>query len=351
MKNIIFLNHYYVGDTILSYLVIDTLSYYYPALSVYVYNKNINGISPILQKHSNVKSLQGLYLKIFRIALYKNTFNMYKQIKVLLEEGDVYISSILGSVTLHYTLLPFLLLLKVTRKNRVHILQLRPKWFKYNCHLIDFHCRIASHVLEKQISYHENKPLFRQQKIVKPKSIAILSGASHLSKSLSPHKFVYIVNHFINNGYSVKILGSKSDIDTGQAQKIMELSNKGVINMVGKTTLDEYISEIANSSYVITNDSSGQHVSHVCNTPCAILWGRDKNNIITVAYSWNTKNTLNIYNDKYQYCKKCSFWNKFKTKAQVMQSHHGCNECIKINLELLDINSVITEITKHMQSL
>lgn len=351
MKNLIFVGHNQVGDAILAYLIIDTLSHYYPDLSVYMYSKNGDNVSAILKKHPNIKSSQPVCTKMFRGALYKDTFAIYQKIKSMLKEGDVYVSSLLGSTTLYYSLFPFIAWLNMTQRNRVHVLHLVPKWFKVEGHIVDFHYRMLSEKLGRNIISHGIQQVFARNKDVQPQTIAILPGASRLWKSLSSEKFARIANHFAGKGYKIKILGSSSKVDTLQAKGIMALADKGVTDLTGKTTLDMYISEIANSSYVITNDSSGQHIAHVCGTPCTVFWGRKKDGVIAKSYSWNTKNTLNIFNDDYQECKKCAFWNRFKTEKQIKTCHKNCEECIKINLELLNINTIIAAIERHINTI
>ena len=94
---------------------------------------------------------------------------------------------------------------------------------------------------------------------------------------------------------------AKSNIDTSQANKIMQnfKNNQNITNLVGKTTLKEYFEEIYNAQYIISNDSSAQHIAHTFKIPCTVIWGRWQNSQIVKAYSCQSKQTLNIFNSPY----------------------------------------------------
>jgi hypothetical protein len=164
MRNLTFIGHNHVGDAVMAYMVIDALCCDYPDIAVYCYNKNGDSVSAILTKHPNVKESGKISTKLFRKSLYRDVYLLYKKIKVLLKNDDVYISSLIGSSTLYFALLPFLIWLRLTQKHKVHILQLRPKWFKYNGHLLDFHLDMISKCLGANIEYREKSPLFAGKK-------------------------------------------------------------------------------------------------------------------------------------------------------------------------------------------
>ena len=351
MKNLVFIGLNQVGDTAISLLTIEALCKEVPELSIHVYNKgNIpNAVSIFLKTCPNIKSCQGLGKSFFSKKLYSDCYNLHKKIKELLKEGDVCVSSLLGAGTIFSVLLPFLLWLKLTQKNKLHILQTFPKWFKHDCHLVEFHCNLFSKAFNKKIEYTEHLSTFSTNKAVKPKTMAILPGASRLFKALPAQTFANVVNHFAKQGWEITILGSNTTIDVTKAEKIATLVPSNVKNLTGKTTLDEYIQTIANSSYVLANDSSGQHIAHICKTPSAIFWGRHKDGQIVKSYAWQDNLTLNIFNNPYQFCTKCTIFNKFKTQKQILKNHANCKPCIKQNLEMLKSETIISQIENHLQ--
>jgi hypothetical protein len=81
------------------------------------------------------------------------------------------------------------------------------------------------------------------------------------------------------------------------------------------------------------------------------LWGRNANGRIARSYSWKDDLTLNIFNAPYVYCKKCSFWNKFKTAKQILANHENCEDCIKQNLASISNDDVIQKIEEHLRRL
>lgn len=354
MKNLVFISLNQVGDNVLSLLSVRSLCQYYPELSLHICNKGSFVPKSTLQMFGalpNIKTVQGFNKHWYNVQMYKDAYRLYNKIKDLLTEGDVVISSLLGLSSFAIAMTPFLLLLKLQYGKAFKVGQIFPRWFNYDGHLVDFHAEVFSALLNKDIKYIEHDEPIGVKKTVEPRTLAIIPGASRLFKALSPKTFAKIINHFASKGYVVKILGSNSKVDTTQANKIMDLVGTNAQNLTGKTTLNEYIQIIANSSYVVANDSSGQHIAHICKTPVAVMWGRNKETQIPKSYAWQGKLAINLYNESYKYCRKCSFLNKFKTRKRILRYHKNCKACITQNLDLITPENIILQIENHIERL
>jgi ADP-heptose:LPS heptosyltransferase len=339
MQNLIFIGHDNIGDAFLTYNIIDTISYYEPNIKVFVYNKNSNKTEVFLKNHPNIKYSKAVSTKIFSLRIFKNTFTFYKDILTILQTTDVYITSLLGSGTLCVLLKPLLIWNKLFGKNKIIILHLKPLFdtVPIHQHLTKFHFQKFSDVLGKEIKEQSLHPLTLSfHKKQQEKTVIILPGATKLWKVLPAEKFAQIASFFIKKGFKVKLLGSNSKIDTIQAEKIMQIlnGNNKITNHVGKTSLLEYFEELYNAQYIITNDSSAQHIAYYFGIPCAVIWGRWSQSQTVKAYSWQSEKILNIFNEPY-------IFNNHKDDIGRLKN------LIALNLQVIPVERIINFIEKH----
>ena len=82
-------------------------------------------------------------------------------------------------------------------------------------------------------------------------------------------------NTMIKKGYQVWVMGSKGDIEIAESIAKQTLHNAGtdIINLCGKTSLEEAIDLMSAATHVISNDSGLMHIASALNKPLTALYG------------------------------------------------------------------------------
>ena len=105
--------------------------------------------------------------------------------------------------------------------------------------------------------------------------ISIFPGASgSLAKCWPLDNYIWIINNLsLYKNIEFKILGTKKEIEIGK--KIMNgVSNDiDVLNLCGKTEMDDLLKYINSSILVIANDSGSAHLSIACKIPTIVIAG------------------------------------------------------------------------------
>lgn len=117
------------------------------------------------------------------------------------------------------------------------------------------------------IPYRIERPVwFNEQNYV-----VIFPGASRIEKTWPPERFAIIANNYPTKTYVIcGGSGDKKFVDN-ILTNINDYIN--VINLVGKTTLNELIGIIHNASFIITNDTSASHIAVATRTPSICILG------------------------------------------------------------------------------
>lgn len=119
------------------------------------------------------------------------------------------------------------------------------------------------------------KPTLAYQKSTSENLVAMLfPGAGEKQKQWSSENFAVVADELFAKGFSIKICGAKSDIEL--ANTIINSCKKATPeNRCGQTSLTELTQEIANTTILITNDSSALHLAVCTNTKAVcVLSGR-----------------------------------------------------------------------------
>ena len=344
---LIFFSTDQLGDSILANILLERIAGNIPNSEIYVLNKNHCHTKSLFQQNENIREISTMSTRIFSLTSYKSFWNLCKIVKKSQKNQQIYITSLLGSKTIFIALLPILAVFKFFGWNikifgmkayseiaKEHIISHHISKFEQNFG-VKFRDEIGANFLHNFIGDMPKK----QQK-----TIAILAGASNFEKTLPAEKFAKIIAHFADNGFKIKLLGSKSNVDQLQSSEIMRLvgGKFPIENLAGKTDLKGYFSEIASVEYVITNDSSGQHIANVLETPCGVLWARNAESSIVKAYAWQNEITINIFGKTSYYCVKCAILRRF-----FIQKPH-CKACIKKNYEKMNEKDIISKIDEHL---
>lgn len=347
---LIFFSTDQIGDAILANILLDRTASNMPNAEIYVLNKNHCHTKSLFQNNRNIKEISTISTRIFSLKSYKSFWNLCKIVKNSPKNQKIYITSLLGSRTIFIVLLPILAVFKILGWN-IKIFGMKAYSEIATQHIISNH--LQQFEANFGVKFCDASDATFLQKFIgdiskkQPKTIAILAGASTFEKTLPAGKFAKIIEHFAGQGFKIKLLGSKSRVDQHQANEIMRIIDGGVMveNLAGKTDLKEYFTEIASVEYIITNDSSGQHIANVLGVPCGVLWARNAESSIVKAYAWQNEDMTNIFGKKHHNCSKCLFLMRFAIKKP------HCKACIKENYSKMDESKVISQIEEHLSFL
>lgn len=326
MQTLFFIGHNNIGDALLCNIILTSFYKASPQTKIHLIFKNSFTMKELFPnspfEFSTICtkfSLEGIF----------STIKFYKQILNTTKTETAVISGLLGSSTVQKRLIPLLLWNKLFGRNKIIILHLKPLFNSIPAtkHLVNFHLEKLKTAFNCQIPVQLPKII---ENIPKTNTIALCIGASRPWKTLPHKKFSTIANFFIKNGYTIKILGGKTEIST--AEKIIaQIKNPtSVQNLTGKTTILEFIHNIGSSFLTIANDSSPQHICQVLQIPCTTIWGRWQHSQTVKAYCWQNNLHLNIFNKPY-----C-----FQNKKDPIGRN---KQLIYLNLQIISAEEIINQ--------
>lgn len=104
-------------------------------------------------------------------------------------------------------------------------------------------------------------PLNRIHTVSTDKGVAIALGAGQIGRVWPMEKFAELIEYMSNSRSSWPVVVLGAPADTRLAARVQEMVGCPVQNMVGKTTLNEFVDVIAAANLVICNDSSAFHIA------------------------------------------------------------------------------------------
>lgn len=119
--------------------------------------------------------------------------------------------------------------------------------------------------LEKQLAYAENRP-----------AIGFCPGAEFGPAKRWPHyHYATLAKMLIEQGYSVRLFGSKKDEAAGEQIRLALPENlqRYCLNLAGQTDLNQAVDLIADCNAVVSNDSGLMHIAAALNKPLVALYG------------------------------------------------------------------------------
>jgi ADP-heptose:LPS heptosyltransferase len=132
----------------------------------------------------------------------------------------------------------------------------------------------VNHTKNELYPLNENTPTFGG--IPKSDYIIINPNASdlRLERRWEAQKFNQLILKLIESYPSTEILIVGSKDERPYSEKTLEgIDHPNVMNIAGKTTIDELIALIHNATLVITNDTGPMHIAFACKTPTVCLFG------------------------------------------------------------------------------
>lgn len=182
--------------------------------------------------------------------------------------------------------------------------------------------------IDKNISFDAN---------ILPKGnyIIINPNASDLriERRWSAQNFAALIQNILEKYPELTILLIGSASEREHTQSVMtSISSNRVINMAGKTSMDELIGLIKNAQLVITNDTGPMHIAFACKAPTVCLFGPCSPD----QYAW-TDNAIILH--KKVYCSPCVHDFQIPPCA-------GDNMCMK----LIEVKEVFDAVTSKLDA-
>lgn len=118
---------------------------------------------------------------------------------------------------------------------------------------------------EKQLNYAENR-----------QAIGFCPGAEFGPAKRWPHyHYATLAKKLIEQGYSVRLFGSKKDEEVGEQIRLSlpDTLQRYCLNLAGQTDLNQAVDLISDCEAVVSNDSGLMHVAAALNKPLVALYG------------------------------------------------------------------------------
>lgn len=117
---------------------------------------------------------------------------------------------------------------------------------------------------------------YKAQNIILGKYYVVFPGGSLIQKFWALDRYAQVVNHiFEKTGFQCVILGSASE-----QWAVDDLKNHlnlfayaSVVDLTGRTSIDDVIDIIGNAKFVVSNDTSGAHIAAATKTPSVVIVG------------------------------------------------------------------------------
>jgi heptosyltransferase-2 len=246
-------------------------------------------------------------------------FNQIKQIAKSIGEIDISISF---RKSFYSGLLQFLTKAKKrlaisSRANRIFInYPIQPH---QNLHQVQRYLEIIKPLGE--VKEFDLKLKFQAENLQKP-TIGINSGATYGSAKRWHHKkFAELINK-LPEEFDIILFGSPAEIEINN--EIENLVKRPVLNLAGKTTIQNLAEKIAGLSFFITNDSGPLHIAGAFKIPTIAIFGSTD---FHKTDQWQNPNQYII--TKNLDCSPCM-------KRTCPLKHHNCMEQIQVN-DILNI--------------
>ncbi|HNB62693.1 MAG TPA: glycosyltransferase family 9 protein [Saprospiraceae bacterium] len=153
--------------------------------------------------------------------------------------------------------------------------------------------------------------------------IAAVIGATHFTKRLPEENWITFIN---STDRLIVLIGGKAEAEA--AEHIVARSGSNVINMVGKTNLQESALIIQNAERVITNDTGMMHIAAALGKPIVSIWGGTLWEYGFWPFYSDGKNLNKSLEVKGLSCRPCS---KFG-RNDCPRKHFKCMKDLKIEL-------------------
>jgi heptosyltransferase-2 len=91
------------------------------------------------------------------------------------------------------------------------------------------------------------------------------------SKQWPARYYAEVANHYLDLGWKVWLMGSQSDVESGQ--QINQLCGSACVELAGQTTLPEAVDLLSCANLVVSNDSGLMHIAAALQIPLVAVYG------------------------------------------------------------------------------
>ncbi len=178
----------------------------------------------------------------------------------------------------------------------------------------------------------EEDNFFKKINIEDKKYIVVAPGSKWATKRWTPEGFAAVVDFIFKIGYQAVLIGGAEDKDT--ANKIIELSNRKPLDLVGKTSLRETFSIIKHSLLLVSNDSAPVHMAVSFDVPVIDIYGPTVKDFGFYPY----KNGIVVEIEGLK-CRPCGLHGHKECPIKT----HECMEKIKPDMVIDKIDKILTK--------
>ncbi|WP_277207862.1 glycosyltransferase family 9 protein [Vibrio misgurnus] len=106
----------------------------------------------------------------------------------------------------------------------------------------------------------------------KQSRLVVVPGASKAYKNWTAQGYAEVIEHAQQQGWQVILAGSPAQIEQDLATKIEQVLTNPVLNLVGKSSLQQMLALLATADLVIAPDTGPAHMANAMNTPVIGLY-------------------------------------------------------------------------------
>ena len=194
-----------------------------------------------------------------------------------------------------------------------------------NSHQVEKYLEILNFQNSDEVQKFDLKLNFKPKKFAKP-TLGINAGATYgNAKRWYPEKFAEVINN-LSYKFEIILFGGKNEVEINS--DIEKMCQTKVLNLAGKTSIQDLAENIGGLSLFITNDSGPMHIAGAYKIPTIAIFGSTNH---TETDQWKNPNQIIVR--KNITCSPCM-------KRECPLKHH---ECMK-NIEVSDILEAISNL-------
>lgn len=156
--------------------------------------------------------------------------------------------------------------------------------------------------------------------------IVVAPGARSQAKRWDKHNFGRLCGLLLKDGWGVVLAGDRADEPV--CAYVRSRAGEGVLDLCGKTSINQLAALLKRSRLLITNDSAIMHLAGYLNTPCAAIFGPTDEN------KYGPWSADNIIIKKDVFCRPCE-------KAACRFGDSACLAFLKSDEVFTQVNSML----------
>jgi len=173
--------------------------------------------------------------------------------------------------------------------------------------------------------------IYKENNIYFPFNVILLApGAGRATKMWPVENYIETADYFIKEGYNVVTIGGGKDIRV--CEKIKDKLGENVLNLCGKTDLEQTVAIISLSRLLISNDTGVMHLATGLNTPVVAIFGPTTEELGFFPFRSFSKVVQVPLN-----CRPCSFHGTDKCP----KGHFNCMKMISADMVIEAAESLI----------